>query len=56
MQSVKNPCCITDVTASQLDKLAFSSPYLKLGIFNYYLMKGIEGDADENKDKIKNKK
>jgi Caspase domain len=37
-------------TASEPDQIASSSPELKHGIFSYYLMKGMEGDADENKD------
>ena len=38
--------------ASQSDQISSSSPSpdLKHGIFSYYLMKGMEGDADANKD------
>lgn len=38
------------ITASQADQISSSSPELKHGIFSYYLMKGMEGDADANKD------
>lgn len=38
------------ITASQADQWSSSSPELKHGIFSYYLMKGMEGDADANKD------
>jgi uncharacterized caspase-like protein len=44
------PAEFTVITASQSDQLASSSADLKHGIFSYYLMKGMEGDADENKD------
>jgi hypothetical protein len=37
-------------SASQSDQISSSSPDLKHGIFSYYLMKGMEGDADLNKD------
>jgi len=37
-------------TASSPEQIASSSPALKHGIFSYYVMKGMEGDADENKD------
>ena len=40
----------TVITASQPDQISWSSPNLKHGIFSFYLMKGLEGDADENKD------
>jgi hypothetical protein len=40
----------TVFTASAPDQIASSSPDLKHGIFSYYVMKGMEGDADENKD------
>ena len=40
----------TVITASASDQIASSSPDLKHGIFSYYLMKGLEGEADENKD------
>ncbi len=41
---------ITVITASQADQISSSSPDLKLGVFSYYLMRGMEGDADANKD------
>ena len=37
-------------SASAPDQLSSSSPELKHGVFSYYLMKGMEGDADENRD------
>jgi hypothetical protein len=40
----------TVFTASAPDQIASSSTDLKHGIFSYFLMKGMEGDADENKD------
>ena len=40
----------TVITASQPDQLSIASTELKHGIFSFYLMKGMEGDADENKD------
>ena len=36
--------------ASAPEQIASSSPDLKHGIFSYYLMKGMEGEADQNKD------
>jgi hypothetical protein len=44
------PSEFTVITASASDQIASSSPDLKHGIFSYYLMKGLEGEADENKD------
>ena len=44
------PDNFTVITASQADQISSSSPDLKHGIFSYYLMKGMEGDADLNKD------
>jgi len=38
------------MTASQSDQISSSNPDLKHGIFSYYLMKGIEGNADTNSD------
>ena len=38
------------LSASGSSEIASSSPDLKHGIFSYYLMKGMEGDADENKN------
>jgi len=40
----------TVITASTMDQISWSSPDLKHGLFSYYLMKGMEGDADLNKD------
>ncbi len=40
----------TVITASQADQISSSSPDLKHGIFSYYLMRGMEGDADANGD------
>ncbi len=40
----------TVITASKADQISSSSPELKHGIFSYYLMRGMEGDADANKD------
>ena len=44
------PDNFTVITASQADHISSSSPDLKHGIFSYYLMKGMEGDADTDKD------
>jgi len=44
------PDNFTVITASQADQISSSSPDLKHGIFSYYLMKGMEGEADTNKD------
>ena len=44
------PESFTVITASQPDQISWSSPNLKHGIFSFYVMKGLEGDADENKD------
>ena len=44
------PANFTVISASAPDQLSSSSPDLKHGIFSYYLMKGMEGDADMNKD------
>jgi len=38
-------------TASQLDQVSSGLKDAKHGIFSYYLMKGLEGKADMNKDK-----
>jgi uncharacterized caspase-like protein len=40
----------TVITASQNDQISSSNPELQHGIFSYYLMKGMEGDADSNQD------
>jgi len=44
------PDNFTVITASQNDQISSSNPELQHGIFSYYLMKGMEGDADENRD------
>jgi len=44
------PSNFTVITASSNDQISSSSPELKHGIFSFYLMKGMEGDADGNKD------
>lgn len=44
------PSNFTVMSASRHDQISSSSPDLKHGIFSYYLMKGMEGDADANKD------
>jgi uncharacterized caspase-like protein len=38
------------ISASAPDQISSSSPELKHGIFSYYLMLGMEGEADANKD------
>lgn len=40
----------TVITASAADQFSSASQDLKHGIFSFYLMKGMEGDADSNKD------
>jgi len=44
------PDGFTVITASQHDQISSSSPDLQHGIFSYYLMRGMEGDADANRD------
>ena len=44
------PDSFTVISASQADQISSSSPELKHGIFSYYLMRGMEGDADANQD------
>lgn len=44
------PSDFTVFSASKSDQISSSSNDLKHGIFSYYLMKGMEGDADANKD------
>jgi len=44
------PPNFTVISASQSDQISSSSPDLPHGIFSYYLMKGMEGDADMNHD------
>lgn len=49
-QAAGYPSDFTVITASAPDQISWSSPDLQHGIFSYYLMKAIEGEADENKD------
>jgi hypothetical protein len=44
------PADFTVFTASTAEQISSSSNELKHGIFSYYLMRGMEGDADANKD------
>ena len=44
------PDNFTVITASQSDQWSSSSPDLQHGIFSYYLMRGMEGEADANRD------
>ncbi len=44
------PSNFTVISASSNDQYSSSSPELKHGIFSFFLMKGMEGDADGNKD------
>ena len=44
------PPNFTVITASANDQISSSSPELKHGIFSFYLMKGMEGEADANQD------
>ena len=46
----KMPENFTIFTASQLDQISSGLKEAKHGIFSYYLMKGLEGNADINKD------
>ena len=45
------PNNFTIFSASQLDQISSGLKDAKHGIFSYYLMKGLEGNADANKDK-----
>jgi len=45
------PDNFTVFTASQLDQISSGLKEASHGIFSYYLMKGLEGKADANKDK-----
>jgi len=45
------PNNFTIFSASQLDQISSGFKEAKQGIFSYYLMKGLEGKADANKDK-----
>ena len=44
------PPNFTVISASAPDQISSSSPELRHGIFSYYLMRGMEGEADANKD------
>jgi uncharacterized caspase-like protein len=44
------PSNFTVLSASAPDQLSSSSSDLKHGMFSYYLMKGMEGEADSNND------
>lgn len=44
------PATFTVLTASAPDQISWSSDELGHGIFSYYLMKGMEGEADGNQD------
>ncbi len=45
------PDNFTIFSASQLDQISSGIKEAKHGIFSYYLMKGLEGNADANKDR-----
>ena len=45
------PNNFTIFSATQLDQISSGLKEAKHGIFSYYLMKGLEGNADSNKDK-----
>ena len=47
----ETPNNFTIFSASQLDQISSGFKEAKHGIFSYYLMKGMEGKADANKDK-----
>jgi uncharacterized caspase-like protein len=49
-ESSSYPSNFTVITASANDQISSSSTELKHGIFSFYLMKGMEGEADANKD------
>jgi hypothetical protein len=49
-QSTTFPSNFSVISASQADQISSSSPELQHGIFSYYLMRGMEGEADLNKD------
>lgn len=44
------PKNFTVFSASAPDQISSSSPEVRHGIFSYFLMRGLEGDADQNKD------
>ena len=45
------PSNFTVFSASQLDQISSGLDQANHGIFSYFLMKGLEGKADSNKDK-----
>ena len=45
------PDNFTIFSASRLDQISSGLKEVNHGIFSYYLMKGMEGNADANKDK-----
>jgi len=47
----ETPNNFTIFSASQLDQISSGLKEAKHGIFSYYLMKGLEGNADSNQDK-----
>jgi hypothetical protein len=49
-KDISYPPAFTVLSASAPDQIASSSPDLKHGIFSYFLMKGLEGEADLNSD------
>ena len=49
-QTTAFPPDFTVITATAPEQMSWSSTDLKHGIFSYYLMKGMEGDADTNND------
>lgn len=48
--STTYPKNFTVLSASSNDQISSSAPELKHGIFSFYLMKGLESEADKNKD------
>jgi tol-pal system protein YbgF len=44
------PESFTVISGSQHDQISSASPDLQHGIFSYYLMRGMEGEADINRD------
>ena len=49
--SVVSVILFTIFSASGLDQISSGLKEAKHGIFSYYLMKGLEGKADKNKDR-----
>lgn len=48
--NIAYPPEFTIMTASSSNQISSSSPHLQHGIFSFYLMKGMEGNADIDKD------